>query len=433
MSVPKYTQCKDSGIEWLGKVPTHWTIRRLGFHFRERREKVSDKDFEPLSVTMQGIVPRIDTAAKSDDGDNRKKVCVGDFVINSRSDRKGSAGVSTLSGSVSLISTVLEPKESVVGSFIHHLLRSVDFQEEYYRHGKGIVADLWSTNFSEMRNIALAMPPIAEQSLIATFLNRETSKIDTLVAEQERLIELLTEKRQAVISHAVIKGLNPDVPMKPSGIEWLGTIPRHWDAVRLRRVVIVDQGCAFSHDIQGQDAGDLPWFKVNDMNRRGNEIEMNSAENYVDEELADAIRVNIFPAGTVIFPRVGAALLTNKRRILTSRSIVDDNIYACIPTDIVPEYLYLVLLQIDMASLCSAGLVPTVTFSAIRELYVPLPSEDEQRQIAAFCASRTKEMNLLIIEAENAIALLQERRTALISAAVTGKIDIRGLVETGAA
>ncbi len=91
MSFPRYSKYKDSGVEWLGDVPDHWDVRRLGYYFSERLEKVSDKDFEPLSVTMQGIVPRIDTAAKSDDGDNRKKVCIGDFVINSRSDRKGSA------------------------------------------------------------------------------------------------------------------------------------------------------------------------------------------------------------------------------------------------------------------------------------------------------------------------------------------------------
>ncbi len=212
MSFPRYPKYKDSGVEWLGEVPEHWETRRLGHFFNERREKVSDKDFEPLSVTVNGIVPRIETAAKTDDGENRKLVCVGDFVINSRSDRKGSAGVSPMDGSVSLISTVLKPTESVVGSFIHHLLRSVDFQEEFYRYGKGIVADLWSTNYSEMRNIVLAMPPTDEQATIAAFLELETAKIDELVAEQRRLIELLNEKRQAVISHAVTKGLNPNVP-----------------------------------------------------------------------------------------------------------------------------------------------------------------------------------------------------------------------------
>ena len=124
-------------------------------YFKERREKVSDKDFPALSVTKNGIVPQLDTAAKTDDGVNRKKVCQGDFVINSRSDRKGSSGASELHGSVSLINTVLRPQERVYTPFVHHLLRCQPFQEEFYRNGKGIVADLWSTNYSEMRDILL--------------------------------------------------------------------------------------------------------------------------------------------------------------------------------------------------------------------------------------------------------------------------------------
>ncbi|MEI2735392.1 MAG: hypothetical protein V9G24_11685 [Rhodoblastus sp.] len=139
---------------------------------------------------------------------------VRDFVINSRSDRKGSSGLSDRDGSVSLINTVLCPTLEVHGPFAHHLLRSIQFQEEFYRYGKGIVADLWSTNYSEMKNILLAMPSPSEQRCIATFLDCETAKIDALVEEKRRLIELLKEKRQAVISHAVTKGLNPDAPMK---------------------------------------------------------------------------------------------------------------------------------------------------------------------------------------------------------------------------
>jgi type I restriction enzyme S subunit len=213
MSFPTYEKYKDSGVAWLGEVPEHWEVKRLGCFFKERREKVSDAEFEPLSVTKNGVVLQLETAAKTNDNDNRKLVRKGDFVINSRSDRKGSSGVANRDGSVSLINTVLCPCPKMFIAFIHHLLRSVSFQEEYYRYGKGIVADLWSTNYSEMQSILLAVPPFFEQTAIATFLDREAAKIDALIAEQEKLIELLKEKRQAVISHAVTKGLNPDVSM----------------------------------------------------------------------------------------------------------------------------------------------------------------------------------------------------------------------------
>jgi type I restriction enzyme S subunit len=139
MSFQRYQKYKKSGVEWLGDTPSTWTIKRLGYFFDERREKVSDKDFQPLSVTKNGIVPQLETAAKSDDGDNRKKVCSGDFVINSRSDRKGSSGASPLSGSVSLINTVIVPKKNIDVEFAHYLFRSTSFQEEYYRYPRCVL------------------------------------------------------------------------------------------------------------------------------------------------------------------------------------------------------------------------------------------------------------------------------------------------------
>lgn len=264
MNFPRYEKYKDSGVEWLGEVPEHWEIKRLAHYFFERREKVSDKDFEPLSVTKNGVVPQLDTAAKTDDGDNRKKVCTGDFVINGRSDRKGSSGVACQDGSVSLINIVLQP-DGINPKFTHYLLRCQPFQEEFYRYGKGIVADLWSTNYSEMRNIILAVPSPDEQSNIATFLDRETTKIDELIAEQQRLIELLKEKRQAVISHAVTKGLNPDAPMKDSGIKWLGEVPVHWGLNKLKHFTSFSGGSTPSRDNPKYWNGDIPWISPKDM------------------------------------------------------------------------------------------------------------------------------------------------------------------------
>jgi type I restriction enzyme, S subunit len=287
VSFLRYPIYKDSGVAWLGSVPEHWTVRRLGFYFTERREKVSDKDYAPLSVTRHGIVPQLETAAKTDDGDNRKLVRQGDFVINSRSDRKGSAGVAGADGSVSLISTVLAPREALDSGFVHHLLRSVPFQEEYYRFGKGIVSDLWSTGYSEMRNITLAIPSQSEQQLIAGFLADETHRIDALVAEQQRLVELLKEKRQAIISHAVTKGLHPDARMKSSGIEWLGDIPAHWDVKQLRQVVetLMDFRGRTPAKLGMDWGGDIP--AVSAVNVREGYLDLSRGVNYGSLELHD--------------------------------------------------------------------------------------------------------------------------------------------------
>lgn len=261
MTFPCYPKYKASGFLWLGDVPEHWTLKRLGHYFEERRERASDTEFEPLSVTKNGIVPRLESAAKTQDGDNRKKVLAGDFVINSRSDRKGSSGLSPLDGSVSLICTVLIPA-GLHGPYIHHLFRSELFQEEYYRWGKGIVADLWSTNFSDMKNIVLGVPSEEEQTQIARVLDHETARIDALIEEQQRLIELLKEKRQAVISHAVTKGLDPTVSMKESGVEWLGEVPAHWVVGPLRWYATIQGGIAKGKDYEGRETVSLPYLRV---------------------------------------------------------------------------------------------------------------------------------------------------------------------------
>ncbi|NLT50345.1 MAG: restriction endonuclease subunit S [Ignavibacteria bacterium] len=157
---------KKTDLDWMPEVPEHWEIMRLGGLFEERNEIVSEKDYMPLSVTMQGIVPQLETAAKTMHVDNRKLVCIGDFAINSRSDRRGSGGLSSLNGSVSIVNTVLKPSKYYIPEYTHYLLTNKLFQDEYYAKGKGIVADMWSTKFSDLKTIYLPVPPKNEQDEI---------------------------------------------------------------------------------------------------------------------------------------------------------------------------------------------------------------------------------------------------------------------------
>lgn len=256
-----YPSYQETNLDWLGEIPIHWALGKLGACFAERNEKVSDTDYLPLSVTKNGIVPQMEHVAKTDAGDNRKKVCKNDFVINSRSDRKGSAGVSELDGSVSLIFTVLEPR-FYLPRFAHHFFRSYNFQEEFYRFGKGIVADLWSTRYAEMKNIVVPLLPMDEQEAIANFLDRETARIDKLIAEKQNFINLLKEKRQALISHVVTKGLNPNVKMKDSGIEWIGEVPEHWDVKRLKFVGRIQSGIPKGKDLTDKETIEVPMLRV---------------------------------------------------------------------------------------------------------------------------------------------------------------------------
>jgi type I restriction enzyme, S subunit len=437
MSFPRYPKYRHSSVEWLGEVPEHWTLRRLGYYFDERREKVSDRDYPALSVTKNGIVPQLETAAKTDDGDNRKRVCTGDFVINSRSDRKGSAGVADTDGSVSLICTVLSPRSDVLPAFVHHLLRSAPFQEEFYRYGKGIVADLWSTTYGEMRNILLAVPSRTEQAAIAALLDRETAKIDALIAEQQRLIELLQEKRQAVISHAVTKGLNPDVPMKDSGIEWLGEVPEHWDVIALKRLAAIQTGVAKGKDNSGKSTISVPYLRV-----------ANVQDGYLD--LSEVATIDIpaeelqryaLRAGDVLmneggdFDKLGRGCIWQGQ---LDPCITQNHVFAVRPRHVSSQWLNAITgsgyaqFYFMSRSKQSTNLA-SISSTNLMELPVVVPPNDEQSEILALMARQAALFLSLTAEATHAITLLQERRSALISAAVTGQIDVRGLAESEAA
>ena len=178
-----YDFYKPTGVSWIPFIPKGWNMVKINDLFVERREKVSDQDFAPLSVTKFGILPQLETAAKTKDGDNRKKVCKGDFVINGRSDRRGSSGISPLDGSVSLINIVLRPRIGTTYYF-HYLLRSHTFIEEFYRNGRGIVADLWTTRYSEMKNIYVPVPTYEEQIAIVDYLNWKNATFNQIIPEK---------------------------------------------------------------------------------------------------------------------------------------------------------------------------------------------------------------------------------------------------------
>lgn len=395
-----YPVYKDSGVEWLGEIPAHWNIKRLGQFFDERREKVSDKDYPALSVTMQGIVPQLDTAAKTEAGDNRKLVLKDDFVINSRSDRKGSAGVSRLNGSVSLISIVMRPK-NINPKFAHHLLRSCSFQEEFYRYGKGIVADLWSTNSSEMKNILLPEIQFSESEKIAHFLDHETTKIDNLIERQQQLIELLKEKRQALISHAVTKGLNPDVPMKDSGIEWLGKVPEHWNITLLKYLATIKNG---------QD------YKLVQASSGYPVIGSGGQFTYSSKFMYNKPSVLLGRKGTIDKP-----LYINE-----PFWTVDTMYYTVLNNNIAAKYLYYLALTIQFSKYTTNTALPSMTQESLNNyIFAVPPTKLERNKIERYLDAITVKIDILLEKQLQQIELLKERRTALISAAVTGKIDVR--------
>ena len=232
-----YTKMKDSGADWIGKIPVTWGVSKIGSLYTQRNEKVSDKDYPPLSVTMKGVLPQLATAAKSDDGDNRKLVRVGDFAINSRSDRRGSCGISPYDGSVSLINTILIPRKKMHPGYYNWLFHTTLFADEFYKWGHGIVDDLWTTRWQEMKRILVPVPPYETQSAIASYLDTQCAKIDEIIAQAKASIEDYKQWKASIIYEAVTKGLDPNVEMKESRVEWIGKIPVHWTVSRVKNIV----------------------------------------------------------------------------------------------------------------------------------------------------------------------------------------------------
>ena len=415
----RYREYKESGVKWLGEIPSHWEVKRLANFFSERREKVSDQDYAPLSVTKQGIFPQLDNVAKTNDGDNRKLVKRGDFVINSRSDRKGSSGVSELDGSVSLINLVLQPRKTLFGPFCNYLLKSYGFIEENYRNGRGIVADLWTTRYDEMKMIKVALPSLEEQKTISSYLDSATSEIDKAIAMQQKMIDLLNERKQIIIQNAVTKGLDENVEMKESGVEWIGRIPKHWEVVPLKYTGAFGNGLTYS-PIEIVDDGVLVI--------RSSNIQ-NSKLVFDDNVFVEIIPQNLMvkKGDIIICSRNGSADLVGKC------AIVEENINATFGAfmmrytpNINPKYAFF-LFQTAIRSYkgyFSTSTINQLTKTIIGEMKVPVAGISEQQQIAAYLDVEMQRFDSAITNCQRQITLLQERKQIIINEVVTGKVRV---------
>lgn len=430
MSLKPHPEYKDSGANWLGAVPTSWSISPLGHFFTERSQTVSDKDFQPLSVTMQGIVAQMENVAKTENGDKRKLVRRGDFVINSRSDRKGSSGVADRDGSVSVISIVLEP-HGIVPQFVHHLLRSKPFQEEFYRFGTGIVADLWSTRFSSMKSIRLAVPSVIEQNAIARYLDRETAEIDAFIADQEELIVLLNERRAATITQTVTKGLDPTVQLKETGFAWLGSVPLSWQVTYLKHAVESLPGYAFKSEEFSTDEDDIRLLRgVNinpdrvvwgdvvrfDRNRAPEVAVYGLREGDLVLGLDRPIVTGGMRIASIEEADLPSFVLQRVARIRSNRRAVQGFVRYLLQSKVFQDYLAPVFTGVS---------VPHMSTGQLGEFGIGLPDPSVQLAIVSHLDAELAEIDATLLDAEESIVLSKERRAALISAAVTGKIDVR--------
>lgn len=428
----RYSEYCESGAGWLGELPSHWQLRRISALYDARNEKVSDQDYPPLSVTMQGIVPQLETAAKTQDGDNRKLVRTGDFVINSRSDRRGACGISAYDGSVTLISNVLAPKDRNAMStrYYSYLFRSEGFADEFYRQGTGIVDDLWSTNWSRMKNILVARPPLAEQESIADYLDAKTAEIDALVTDCEREVGLLQEYRKAVISEAVTKGLDPDAPMKDSGIEWIGKYPTSWEYLKLGYTF--DRLFDIDHWMPESVNEGYPYLMIGDLEELASRIDFESCKHISEEDY-----LGLAVKGT---PKRGDVIIARYATIGTGCFVDIDEpfivTYACLTVTPKRESMrgrYLLYytqsdaFERELFMLTNSNTQGNVGKDSLSKAHILLPPIDEQDEIVSALDASIGKIDKLIETKQSMADKLREYRKSLISEAVTGKFKVPGV------
>jgi len=441
MSLPHYPDYKDSGLAWLGQVPAHWLVKPLKAIASlndEALPETTDPDFEIEYVDIGSV--SLDTGISANErflfkgapSRARRIVRDGDVIISTvRTYLKAIAPVIAPPDNM-IVSTgfaVIRPKQGLASTFAKYALQNSGFVEEVIARSTGVSYP--AINASDLARIAVPTPPTSEQTAIATFLDRETAKIDGLIAEQEKLIALLTEKRQATISHAVTKGLTPAAPMKDSGVVWLGEVPAHWEAGNLKRFAeVID--CKH-HTVEFLDEG-LPIVSIREL--RHNRIDISNAKLTSQVEW-DFLREGRAPEhGDLVFCRnasVGAVAYVNG----TEQPFCMGQDVCLIRPLKKSKYMYYQLTALEITNQIESFLVGATIRRAnveeIRNLFVAWPREDEQVAIAAFLETEIARLEELTTEATRGIALLKERRSALISAAVTGKIDVRHLAEQKAA
>lgn len=419
-SMRNHKNMRDSGVEWIGMVPSDWKLSTIGSVYQARNTKVSDTDYPPLSVTMNGVVPQLATAAKTDAHDARKLVKSGDFVINSRSDRRGSCGISPYTGSVSLINTVLEPRERMNAQYYDWLFHTIQFADEFYKNGHGIVDDLWTTGWQEMKRIIIPMPSLDIQEKIAVFLNKKCDQIDSTILQSKTSIEEYKAWKSSIIYEAVTHGLDSNAEMKDSGIEWIGEMPAHWSIGKVKQVSEFAPKCDFSH----LNHDSLITFTPMECIRNGY-FENRSAKfdtitgSYTQYAEGDIVLAKVTPC----FENGNICIMKD---LFSGLGLGSSELFVLRAHSILTEYLFYYLqnpgfVQRACASMTGTGGLKRVSSDFVKNCPIPIPPKDEQDKIASFLDKRCNAIDALIKEKNNLIEDLESYKKSLIYEVVTGK------------
>jgi len=437
-----YPEYKESGVEWVGEIPTDWSMWKLAHAFNE----IGSGTTPPTNNEewFKGDVPWIttgelrekiitDTKKKLSDRTlttfpTLKKYPVGSVAIAMYGATIGRLGLFGVEATTNQACCVMTASKQLDNKYLFYWLWA--FKEDIIRLSSG--GGQPNINQEKVASLKVSAPKPEEQRNIANFLDHETAKIDTLITKQEKLIELLKEKRQAVISHAVTKGLNPDTPMKDSGVEWLGAVPEHWNVIKLSSCAKVTRLAGYEYTAYWKPTENGEITAIRGQNIRFNKLVDLDKTEKISASLSQKLSRSKLNRGDIAYPCVGSigyAVLIEE----DNKYHINQNIAKLTPNDSTDPLFFTYFLNSEVCLesalfLNTSDAQPSILVGNLRRVKVAIPSIDEQKAIGNFLQRKLADLDLINTKALHTINLMKERKTALISAAVTGKIDVRHFV-----
>ena len=401
----RYSEYKDSGAKWLGKIPKHWDVIKAKYLWNEVFSFSENGSENLLSVSQYDGVTQAKNESRSESLKGYKKVAKDNLVINIMLAWMGGLGVSEYNGIVSPAYCVYRLKKAANPKFMHYLYKTPMYLAEFARHSTGVIPSRWRMYTDDFGQVLTLIPPIDEQDKIVSYLDKVTSKIDEAIAQQQKMIDLLNERKQIIINNAVTKGLNPDAPMKDSGIDWIGEIPEHWEQKRLRFLCNIKTGD--KDTIDREDNGKYPFYV------RSPKIEHINSFSFDGEAVLMA--GDGVGAGKVFHYVKGKFGCHQRVYIIYNFKNVEG------------EYLYYYM-QIKFKHIIeqysAKSTVDSVRLFMLQNFNILIPSTQEQNNIISHIKNATVRIDKVISFQQRMLALLQERKQIIINDVVTGKVKV---------
>ena len=432
-SLRPYPAYKPSGVEWLGDVPAHWSVAPTRAVFTEINDQ-DHPDEQMLSVTIaEGVIRQqellVDTSKKDSsrlDKSAYKLVRAGDVAYNKMRAWQGAIGVSTHQGIVSPAYVVQRPRDGANPLYFHRLLRTPAFATEAERWSYGIVSDMWSLRPEHFKMIHCCLPPLYEQRAIVRYLNHVDDRIRRYVAAKEKLIALLEEERQAVIHRAVTRGLDPNVPLKPSGVDWLGDIPAHWRIVRLKFLSLRIRNGVTPPTVEPRyyEGGKTPWYGPSSCS---DQDEVKAPVRYLTADAFIEGNARLIQGPALLIVVIGAT--AGRMALLSDEGSTNQQITS-FELNITLVNALFALRQVRNAeswlrATASTATIPILDADVVSSLSLAFPPLPEQAAIVEYLDNATTAIDATNTRARRQIQLLREYRTRLIADVVTGKLDVR--------